>query len=50
MDEYVTAWNPSNDDVNGDGGIMAMFREEEPLGSSDADEAKAVQVSGGGDE
>lgn len=50
MDEYVTAWNPSNDDVNGDGGIMAMFREDEPLGSSDADEAEAVQVSGGGDE
>ncbi len=51
MDEFVTAWNPSNDDVDGDGGIMAMFREEETLDAIDAEfDVEAEMVSGGNNE
>ena len=51
MDEFVMAWNPSNDDVVGDGGIMAIFREDEPLDVSGAEtDVEAVMASGGDDE
>ena len=51
MDEFVTAWNPTNDDIEGDGGIMAMFCEDEPLDIADTEsDVEAMMVSGGGDE
>ena len=51
MDEFVVAWNPSNDDVDGDGGIMAMFREDEPLDVADSEsDVETEMVSGGDDE
>jgi len=48
MDEFVTAWNPSNDDVQE---VKDMFREDDPLDVMDDEmNVEAEMVSGGDDE